>query len=309
MHPKISVIIPCYNSAKYLWTALDSVFTQTYQNFEIIIIDDGSTDGIKEIINILLLKYPHKISYLYQPNQGPSVARNKGIRYSKGEYIAFLDSDDIWLKEKLELQINALNFSKAGLAYTDYFVEELSTGKKNINRCVPFSRNKFKKLFFMQNPVFTSTVLVKSECFKKVGIFDKDLHVAEDWDLWWRLFREYDFVFVPLPLVRQRVRNNSQSSEPEKNLRNDLIFLSKIFSEQGMNRKKIQKAKTYSYRYYSAALAYKEAKKRLESAKYFYKAFSLFPLGLLNKSYFGLLLWIVLGDKIFSKICAKIRNI
>lgn len=305
----VSVIIPTRNSEKYIGEAIESVVAQTYQHLDIIIVDDGSIDNTKEIIKKFIKSYPDKITFTSQKNLGPSSARNKGIVCSKGEYIAFLDSDDIWLKEKLELQIKALNLSKAGLVYTDYYVEELLTGANSINHCVTFSRNKFKELFLLQNPVFTSTVLVKRECLKKVGSFDESLHVAEDWDLWLRLFKEYDFVRVPVPLVRQRVRKNSQSSEPEKNLSNDLLFLSKIFSECGTDIKKNQRSKAYSYRYYSAAIAYKDSKKRLEAAKYFYKAFCLFPFGLLKKPYLGLLLWIVLGDRIFLKVCTKIQNI
>ena len=96
--PLVSVIIPTYNSAGYIEEALESVFEQTLQDFEIIVVDDGSTDGTGEVLR----KYGDRIRYIYQENNGPASARNGGIRVARGEYIAFLDADDLWVSTKLE---------------------------------------------------------------------------------------------------------------------------------------------------------------------------------------------------------------
>ena len=100
----VSVIIPVYNRAQYIKDCLDSVINQTYKAYEIIVVDDGSTDNLREI----LVPYMDKIQYIYKQNGGPSSARNAGTKVSNGEYIAFLDADDMWLPEKLELQIELL---------------------------------------------------------------------------------------------------------------------------------------------------------------------------------------------------------
>ena len=110
--PKVSVIIPTYNRAEYLPDAIDSVLAQTFRDFEVIIIDDGSTDNTREIIEKYIKRYPQIIRPFYQMNSGASVARNKGIEEARGEYIAFLDSDDVWLSKKLERQVSVLERDK-----------------------------------------------------------------------------------------------------------------------------------------------------------------------------------------------------
>ncbi|MFA5014770.1 MAG: glycosyltransferase [Actinomycetota bacterium] len=305
MDPKISVIIPCYNSARYLPSALDSVFSQTYQDFEVIAIDDGSTDSTREVLDIFLSKYPDKLRYLYQQNQGPSAARNKGIRHSKGEYVAFLDTDDIWLKEKLELQVKALSGTKAGLVYTDYYIEDMISGESFSHRCRPFNRMKFKKEFLLDNQISTPTLLIEKKCFEISGVFDESLHVAEDWDLWYRLFKVTDFVHLPYFLVKVRVRSGSQSSDPVRNLRNDLLFLEKIFADPAIKNRVVLKAQAYSFRYYKAAIAYKDIRNRKGVILCCLKSLFIFPFGLFNKKFLYLLLWSVLGERLILRLRGK----
>ena len=146
--PKVSVIIPAYNSSGFIEDALESVFKQTYRNYEVIVVDDGSTDKSAEIIGSFSDK---RIIYIYQENHGVSVARNKGILESKGEYIAFLDSDDLWLPEKLEKQVAILNNNKnTGLVYTDFDViheGESSYWQLSEDSKVFYKGNVFNKLF------------------------------------------------------------------------------------------------------------------------------------------------------------------
>ena len=106
MNSLVSAIIPTYNSVNYISEAINSVLNQTYKNCEIIVVDDGSTDNTRKTVENYIRKYPHKIKYFYQENKGPSAARNKGIKEARGNYIAFLDSDDLWLPDKLEKQIS-----------------------------------------------------------------------------------------------------------------------------------------------------------------------------------------------------------
>ena len=114
--PKVSVIIPTYNAARWIGETIDSVQSQTYKNYEIIVIDDGSVDSTREVLE----KYIKNINYIYQDNKGVSSARNHGIKISAGEYIAFLDNDDIWLPDKLSLQIQVLESQKnIAMIFTD----------------------------------------------------------------------------------------------------------------------------------------------------------------------------------------------
>src|SRR3990170_2838516 len=117
--PKVSVIIPTYNREKYIVETLQSVFAQTFTDYEVIVIDDGSTDNTADVLR----PYLDRIVYIRKPNGGQGSARNVGIKVAKGEYIAFLDSDDLWMPEKLELQVKYLDNNKdAGLVFTDYLV-------------------------------------------------------------------------------------------------------------------------------------------------------------------------------------------
>ena len=119
MQPKISIIIPTFNCGDFIYRTIESVFAQTYKNYEIIIVDDGSTDSTKDKID-LISKKGIPINYIYQANAGPAAARNTGIRNAAGEYITFLDADDFWIPEKLELQVDVLEReSDIGLVYGD----------------------------------------------------------------------------------------------------------------------------------------------------------------------------------------------
>ena len=195
--PLISVVIPAYNAEKSLGRALQSVFSQTYTNIEVIVIDDGSTDGTAECIR--LFDQP-LISHL-QVNSGAAAARNFGVGLTSGRYIAFLDADDMWHPQKLELQIIAfLNNPSAGLCSTTLINVSERDAKKSSKKYIPapvdiLVENNFNKIFF--NPYFgTPSVLIKKEDFVAVGGLDENLKTAEDVDLWLRLSFEKGAVMV-----------------------------------------------------------------------------------------------------------------
>ena len=208
----VSVIIPAFNSAQQLPEALESVFNQTFQDFEIIVVDDGSTDGTRE----LLEGYKNRITYHYQENAGPSNARNTGIHAANGRYLAFLDADDHWLPAKLELQIELIESDpRLGLVFSD---AEYFGGEKNMvgsywkqrgcyEQMIAESRliqNAFSTLMKI-NPIMPSTALLKRECFEKAGGFDESLRFVEDKDMWLRISVDFQMACVPFPLVKRRV--------------------------------------------------------------------------------------------------------
>ena len=201
-YPKISVVIPTFKRSNIITRSVKSVLNQSYQDFEIIIVNDGFKDNTEEILNGFNDK---RIIYLeHEQNLGQSAARNTGIRAAKGQYIAFQDSDDEWLPEKLAKQMEVFEnaSSKVGVVYT----ERWSTND-NINFHIPQPQinlkvNYFRKILLQSSLITPQSAIVLADCFKKVGFFDESLHHLEDWDLWIRISKYYDFIFINEPLVK-----------------------------------------------------------------------------------------------------------
>ena len=189
---KVSVVIPTYNCGQYISKAIESVLNQTYQNFEIIVIDDGSTDNTKSV----LIPYMDKIKYIYKKNGGPSGARNLGINNAKGEYIAFLDADDLLLEEYLSKCVNYIEKNRYDLVWTDSYADIYNENgificrKSGEREDYPSNKDYlYEKLFKRFQNGFSGTyrIVIKKDCFNKIGYFDENLIIIEDWDLWLRI--------------------------------------------------------------------------------------------------------------------------
>ena len=210
--PKVSVIIPTFNRSKTVMRAVKSVLNQSYQNIEIIVIDDGSTDDTATILGLL----NDKVQVHYQKNLGAGAARNAGIKYAQGEFIAFLDSDDEWYSDKLEIQMK--RFSKEPdidlISTGTIFVDQ--SGKIHRIQSVERSGYLFEKLLYT-NEISTSSVVVKRKCLINNNLFFRtDLPCREDWDLWIRLSARCQFEIMPDILVRNHIQKNSRgSASPE----------------------------------------------------------------------------------------------
>ena len=186
--PTVSVIIPAYNRAHLVVEALESVFAQTYADFEVIVVDDGSTDDTRNVLK----SYLNRIRYIWQENQGISGARNKGILLSQGRYIAFLDSDDRWLPEKLAKQVAYLEkYPKVGLLCCHIWRYEIGQEEKRVLCPKGFPHN-FEELLMGPNFIPTSTAIVRRRCLETVGVFDVALSLTEDWELWLRIARRFE---------------------------------------------------------------------------------------------------------------------
>ncbi|MDP6339031.1 MAG: glycosyltransferase family A protein [Candidatus Marinimicrobia bacterium] len=193
--PDISVIIPTFNRAHTLPRALDSVMVQTLQSMEIIIVDDGSTDET----NAVLADYPG-LCIISQDNRGVSAARNVGIEKAGGEWLAFLDSDDEWLKEKLENQWDAICNDDKLICHT----EEIWI--RNGQRVNPMKKHqKFGGMIYERClplcVISPSSVMIHRSVFEDVGVFDESLEVCEDYDLWLRICAKYSVLFIDEPLI------------------------------------------------------------------------------------------------------------
>lgn len=197
MPNKISVIIPTYNRREFLARAIDSVLDQSWQDFELIVVDDGSTDGTARSV----AGYGVQVRYLYQENRGPAAARNTGVRAAEGEFIAFLDSDDRFAPEKLAVQQAAMAARPEYLiSHTDeiwYRRGELLHQKKKHHRPHGFIFGECLKLCV----VGMSTVMVRREFFARIGYFDEELPCCEDYDLWLRASVLLPFLKVDQPLT------------------------------------------------------------------------------------------------------------
>lgn len=207
-NPVVSVIIPTCNRGWILKEAIDSVLSQDFKDFELIVVDDGSTDNTKEI----LASYRGRIKTIMQENKGVSAARNKGIVSSSGSYIAFLDSDDKWLPGKLETQLEFFKNNPDALICQ---TEEMWV--RNGRRVNPGKRHKKVSGFFFEKSlelcmVSPSAVMMKRELFNTSGLFDETLPACEDYDMWLRINCRYPIYLIDVPLIVKRGGHEDQLS-------------------------------------------------------------------------------------------------
>jgi glycosyltransferase involved in cell wall biosynthesis len=211
--PLVSVIIPTFNRGYIITDAIESVFSQTYKNYEIIVVDDGSSDNTREILE------PHmdRILYFYQENGGQSSARNLGIKNSRGKYIAFLDADDLWMPEKLKTQIEVLEKNpNIGMIYSRYIQHNTVDGLQTnlpIDKYT-YSGYVFHK-FFTHCPSWIGTIIVNKKCFSRVGYFNESQRISPDKDLWFRIARKFEVLFIDRVLAIQRIQADSITTQKD----------------------------------------------------------------------------------------------
>ncbi|NJJ41638.1 glycosyltransferase family 2 protein [Paenibacillus apii] len=215
MDQLISIIMPAYNCEKYVEEAINSVLAQTYQNYELIVIDDGSTDGtVKKIEN--LRKVDNRIRlYINEKNQGVAETRNKGVSIAKGDWIAFLDSDDCWKEEKLEKQIDFAHKTKGDFIFTgSSFIDENSEpygGLLEVPEVISY------KALLKQNVISCSSVLIKKTYIEKYRMEKDEIH--EDFGSWLRILKSEQFAYgLNEPLLIYRISKNSKSGNKLKSL-------------------------------------------------------------------------------------------
>ncbi len=205
--PLVSVIMPAYNAETTIAESIQSVIDQTYQNWELIIVDDGSTDETSQIAESYKEK---RIRLIKKANSGVADTRNLAIQWSSGSLVAFLDSDDLWMSDKLEKQVEFFisNNNIFGLVHTGYIefdkIREFNPKPfKHVSKR-DISGNVTSQLM-IHDFVATLTVMVRKEVFDEVGLFDLNFNGTEDWDLWIRIAQKYRFGFIDLPLAKYRL--------------------------------------------------------------------------------------------------------
>lgn len=210
--PPVSIIMPAHNAENYIAESIDSVIAQSYENWELIVVNDGSTDHTESILHDFA-KQDKRIRYLSQENRKQGAARNKGISESKGDILAFIDADDIWRPDKLEIQLKYFLENKVDLAFTDgyYFFSCPGDTSQGFKTRSGFHHGKEAvELFIINNRIICSSVMVRKSVIETVGGFS--LHTVEDYHLWLKLlFQNYVFLGIPLHLVYYRLHEQQET--------------------------------------------------------------------------------------------------
>ncbi len=204
MSKRVTVIIPTYNRAYLVEKACRSALNQTYRDLEVFVIDNGSTDNTEEVISRI---DDRRLRYfkMPEPTNGPAGPRNYGIKISDSPYLAFLDSDDQWLEDKLEMQIPLFEKQKdIGLVYSNGFLIKSFTRHRKVkffNKSMPYRGNVSRQLL-SANFIALSSAVAKRECFDNCGLFDERFFSAADWELWLRFVELYKIDYVDRPLIK-----------------------------------------------------------------------------------------------------------
>ena len=288
----VSAVITAFNAEKHIFETLTSVCGQSYKPMEVIVVDDGSTDGTADIVRT---HFP-SVRYIYQANAGQPAARNTGIRCSGGEYIAFIDSDDLWFPDKIARQISQLTETKTAWCYCDcvYFLETPEHTLYRFSAQVRPRQGQALEPLLLGNFICSPTPVVRQDLLIDAGLWDEGVLIAEDWNMWLRLAARFPVAYVDEPLAAYRVHANSMmrtASIPQL-LEANLAVLSNglKLSHKGTDRRFI--AKTHANIYFKVGLTYLKNGKENTGRRmifkalqndptqyrfYFYQITSLFP--------------------------------
>ena len=230
----ISVVIPLYNKEKSIATTLESVFAQSYTDYEVVVVDDGSTDNSQNIVRGLV---NDKIRLISKPNGGVCSARNRGIQEAKGEYIALLDGDDIWDKEYLSEQVKMIRDFPEAAMWGINFAETMNGQlMRKLETALPEGyRGYVEKYFELKGRIsdlfHSSAVVIRKEVFDKVGYFDERIKYSEDIDMWWRIIAVHPVAFYDRYMVRYQQDTENRAMDKKRELRYSLPFFVEKYRE------------------------------------------------------------------------------
>ncbi|MFC1704052.1 glycosyltransferase [Candidatus Omnitrophota bacterium] len=283
MNKLVSIILPAFNSARYINEAITSVLAQDYGQWELLVIDDGSTDATGDIVQRI---NDTRIRYIKVEHMGNYCARNTGICRAQGEYIAFLDSDDIWLKNKLSAQVDILNSDESiGICCSEYYVvfnddkEQLFVNPQHSFSEHLLTQGVFIKRLLFDNFILTSSAMVRKKCIDRIGVFDTTFKNAMDYDMWLRLALNYKAHYLEGKYVMKRVHPGNISRDRVTSLK-ALLYIFKnfdayvtgtdFFNEEYLQiiRRKIQKTMYHLGLAYLSARDFKNALKYLRNCEY-----------------------------------------
>jgi len=238
-NPLVSVVIPCYNRETFVADAIESALAQTHQNLEILVVNDGSTEEGTETVIKRYLNDPRVRYFKHETNRGIPAARNTAIRQARGEYVAFLDSDDMWLPNKVEAQLRVFSRDfprEIGLVCTDAYFKDNQGKTETRGASVPddigsLPSESLLKRLFLGNFIIAQTVMVRRSCFDKVGLLDEMLTGgSDDYDFWLRLAPHFRFAYVPIPLAVARLHGGNYSAM-DRHFQDHLVIIAKVVSQ------------------------------------------------------------------------------
>lgn len=271
--PKISIIIPAYNSENTIAQTINSVLDQSFNDWELIVINDGSQDTTLDII--LQFNNPHIKVFSY-PNSGLPKSRNRGLEHAVGEFVSFLDADDLWTPDKLDSQFQALQANpQAAVAYS--WTNCIDEKSKFLRRGTYISAtgNVYANLLLLNFLENGSNPLIRRDALNLVGGFDESLNAAQDWDIYLRLAANYAFVAVPSPQILYRISSNSMSTNALKLEAASLTVIERAFKKAPQSiqySKKHSLANLYKYLLFKTLEGLPERKRTLTALRFFCKA-------------------------------------
>lgn len=239
MRPRVSVIVPAYNAAVYLPYALESVLRQGYPDWEIVLVNDGSTDQTSAVADAYRARLQDRFQYIYQPNRGLPAARNTGIRAARGEFIALLDADDVWLPHRLERSVRIMDAEPAtGLVHARVMrinAQGTITGQLKVDPKYMSGRIAHN-LYARRAHIVCPTVMFRKSCLELSGWFDEAMQATEDRDLWFRIALHYPITFIDEVLAHYRLSPSSMTSNLDRLLKGQLYFVAKHYQSGAATR-------------------------------------------------------------------------
>lgn len=225
-NPKVSIIIPVYNGANYMREAIDSALAQTYDNIEIVVVNDGSGDGGKT--EEVALSYGDKIRYFHKENGGVATALNLGIQKMTGEYFSWLSHDDVYHPHKVQCQVDYLSRmeDKNIILYSDFECINDKSRSVALFRIKNLHPDEFRLALITGYPIHGCTALIPKKCFDTVGLFDPDLKTTQDYDLWFKMSGEFKFIHTPDILVKSRIH----AEQGSRTIPNHLAECNKLYT-------------------------------------------------------------------------------
>lgn len=294
--PIVSVVIPTYNRAYLLGRAIRSVLDQTYQDFELIVVDDGSSDNTGEVVATFA---DPRIHYLrHEKNRGAAAARNAGIEASRGDYVAFLDSDCEWLPEKLQKQIEVFGevSSRVGVVYTDLWSIGTDGKRKywHSSRIMPEDGIVYEHLIGDRlTGISMPSVVIRRECFTKVGMLDEEFPRLIDRDLYIRLSKHFYFYHIAEPLLNHYGPGKAISSDDRLLIKAQSLMLEKYYHDIAKNRKSLAR-----YQYVIGSLLCQN-REMDQGRDYLLEAVRLYPLSI---KYLIAAILSLFGERVYNKV-------
>lgn len=315
MPTTVSAIITTYNYGRFIAGAIDSVLNQTRRPVEVVVVDDGSTDGTGSIVAGY---HPQGVRYIYQSNAGAGAARNRGIQATSGQLVAFLDADDRWLPNKLELQLDHLRrYPTAGLiSGSEWQINLESQGELDAGRPVLFRRtpigsaNLYRQLLIENTLGNPSIVLVKRACFDRAGLFDESLRLGQDWDMWIRISRTCRVGVVDAPLLNFNFHSGSLTAgQREARIASNRKIRGRYIGQvrSPLARLQLSRAATSMSHFYAAASMSDDPNLRSSARRLAALALVLDP-GYETRLKAGLLFRVLVGRRAFERVRDVIRR-